>query len=511
MMKPCLYILWAAMLALASCPGDPLQEPEPVHPGQPGTSGTPEGTFIVDYTVDNGSATRAAGKLQVSSLDYYVYYKVGGELAKHRRIPIPDNQVWPLTRDNMTWEQRQALQDTLTCGIDYRILFIANIDSALFNYGVYTAENPHPAVVKGDTLYQNARILLPNVPFHDDNMYCLWEGALNCTESKGVVNRNDILLQRIVTRTDVSRMTFEDETQHLKKTIADTYYEAACRGTIEDNITQCLEVFGSNLQTCANFRIAKEIHKYRDSGVPQFIIGLKDNKEILYKYFKEIIVDELTQTIKDSDIYINRMRSWKDADIVQIDYEDDSRMNSLGFNHTTAEFDETINHYASGLINLEDNGDKKEEFTIIGFAGSSQDMTANILSAIRFYNAGSDVSVFTIEGAVCSINQGINEWGKVICTPIAEIKSINETKADAKQYTLNISTLMKTVFDDCEKLYPGLTEAINDQFWGDVLYADDFKDYSFDKFPFNITLPALTTEKASEFIDLIPSWDITAE
>lgn len=509
-MKPCLYILWAAMLALASCTGDTLQEPEPVHPGQPGTSGTPEGTFIVDYTVDNGSATRAAGKLQVSSLDYYVYYKVGGELAKHRRIPIPDNQEWPLTRDNMTWEQRQALQDTLTCDIDYRILFIANVDPTLFNYGVYTAENPHPAVVKNDENYQTARILLPNVPFHDNNMYCLWEGELNCAESKGVVSRNDILLQRIVTRTDVRRKTFADETQHLKETIAATYYETACKQTIEGNINQCLNDFGNNLQTCANLRIAKAIHGYRDDGVPQFIQGLKDNKQILYDYFKGIIVDELTETIKNSDIYINRMKSWKDADVVQIDYEDNSRMNALGFNHITAEFDETINHYASSLINWEDNGDKKEEFTVIGFAGSSQNMTANTLSAIRFYSAESDAVVFTIEGAAYSINQGINEWGKVICTPIAEVKSINEEKASAKKYTLDIGTLMKIVFEEYEERYPGLIKAINDQFWDDW-YAHDFRGYGFDNFPFDITLPALTTEKASEFIDLIPSWEITTE
>lgn len=503
MMKPCLYILWAAMLALASCTGDTLQEPEPVHPGQPGTSGTPEGTFIVDYTVDNGSATRAAGKLQVSSLDYYVYYKEGGELAKHRRIPIPDNQVWPLTRDNMTWEQRQALQDTLTCGIDYRILFIANVDSALFNYGVYTAENPHPAVVKGDMLYQNARILLPNVPFHDNNMYCLWEGELNCAESKGVVNRNDILLQRIVTRTDVRRT---ETPTALYDAIAEGFYQANCSTKVENAVETWVNDFCVRLQDCANNHPFQDIDDYKNDEIPKLIGVLQANISTICTAWKKILIDDYQKIIEASTLYEDRNRQWYLANgSVTVNYATDEgkkRANAIRFDRTPFYDSEHQNVAPCSISN-------DEVFTIIGFSGVDE---LNTVSSIDFWDTEKIIPAFTIKGKEFNTHQTINTWWMVKCDPIKTINYISTSTIQSNK-EIDLTEMLKDV-QGWKDLMVGddnqsFVKAVN-YFWDCNNWwlhsGNSFHNKSFENFPVEVTLPNITSANVNESIELIPGW-----
>ena len=100
-----------------------------------GKTAMPDGQFIVDYTADTGTSTRAlsedvpAGK-RINSLTYLLYSEEG-TLLKRREVPglDKDTEKWPLTRDNMTWEQREALKDTLETNTTYHAVFIANIDS----------------------------------------------------------------------------------------------------------------------------------------------------------------------------------------------------------------------------------------------------------------------------------------------------------------------------------------------------------------------------------------------
>ena len=66
-MKSFLYFLLAGSLALGACGQDPLQEMTPdasTDNADGSASGVPEGTFLVDYSVDNGSATRATAEAE---------------------------------------------------------------------------------------------------------------------------------------------------------------------------------------------------------------------------------------------------------------------------------------------------------------------------------------------------------------------------------------------------------------------------------------------------------------
>lgn len=503
-MRLYLYMLCGAMLALASCTNDTLQEMKPDYTGKPETSAMPDGTYLVDYTVDNGASTRAGGKLPVSSLDYYVYYKEGGVLLKHRRISIPANQQWPLTRDNMTWEQRQALQDTLICGVDYRILFIANVDSALFNYDGYSAENPHPAVVKGDTLYQNARILLPNVPFHDDNMYCLWEGALNCTESKGVVNRNDILLQRIVTRTDVSRT--ENPTD-LYTAIENGFYETNCRENVENAVSKWIDDFCGKLQVCAKNHPFQNIDNYQDDKIPELIDVLKRNVGTICNAWKKILIDGYLEIIEGSALYTNRNQQWYFANrSVTVNYvadEGKERANAIRFDRIPFYDSEQQNIAPCTMTN-------DGVFTIIGFNGVNE---LNTVASIDFWDTGEIVPAFTIKGEVFNTYQAINTWWMVDCDPVKTVNYIStSTVTSIKEIDLTVMLMNVKGWKDLmvgEKNKP-FVDAVN-YFWDcnnwRLHSGESFHNKSFANFPVEVTLPDITSENVDDGrIELIPSW-----
>ena len=523
-MKSFLYFLLAGSLALGACGQDPLQEMTPdasTDNADGSASGVPEGTFLVDYSVDNGSATRATGdgKLQISSLDYYVYYKAGGELLKHRRIAIdPEKQVWPMTRENMTWEQRQALQDTLQCGVDYRILFIANVDSTLFNYDGYSKTNPHPAVVKGDTLYHNARILLPNVPFHDDNMYCLWEGELaasNATEypDQVVINRNDILLQRIVTRTDISRASDEKKTS-LYDAIANGFYEENCRANVESAVDDWIGNFKTKIENCAGYgyHVNDDIKKLEanEEAVKELTSILIANKASISAYIKDKLIEETYIPVVQS-LYQTHVVDWSTLTKARVNYDANKRANSIGF--------DLVGHNDSGVDNFAPCDLAEGKIRFYGFEGSG----LNAFSAIDVTSNNTVNTVsFTFQGESCNTNQTKNTHCDVTCDPVRLVncKAGVPTQSVIELYDLTEAlkdveawNTWKTTYDakntDVEG---GIITVINYFFTKcGIGHADEFKDdtYSLSSFPFEITRPNLTEDNVSDWIELKSAWGKT--
>lgn len=521
-MKSFLYFLLAGSLALGACGQDPLQEMTPdasTDNADGSASGVPEGTFLVDYSVDNGSATRAAGdgKLQISSLDYYVYKKTSGELLKHRRIAIdPEKQVWPMTRENMTWEQRQALQDTLQCGVDYRILFIANVDSTLFNYDGYDKDaNPHPAVVKGDENYSTARILLPNVPFRDDNMYCLWEGELAAfTEAttyrdQAVINRNDILLQRIVTRTDISRASDDDKTS-LYDAIANGFYEENCRANVEESVAWWINDFCERINSCAT-----EGHPFYDiqdypTQIKSLTEILKQNQNLVIDTYRDQIIKRYVAAIEISAIYTTRMQQWaKDRRTVRVVYADGTRANAIGFNRTALHDAEGIDSNVNeAACNMSEDG----TVSIIGFARPETETVKNEVVSLDFYDG--DVLAFQIKGtdATFEIAQGINWLREVVCDSANKINFLG-SNYDAED-SVDLTEILKDV-QEWNQIFidnPKLKDVIDDDFfagcnWGVNGHAGaDFKGCSFENFPIHVSLPDITEENVDTSIELIPAW-----
>ena len=173
-----------------------------------GKTAMPDGQFIVDYTADTGTSTRAlsedvpAGK-RINSLTYLLYSEEG-TLLKRREVPglDKDTEEWPLTRENMTWEQREALKDTLETNTTYHAVFIANIDSTEL-WKDATTDKLSPLKRAGN--YNDAYIELPDRAFTDRDMFYYFSKDINSAD-EGADRDNpyhcNVQLHRIVTRTD---------------------------------------------------------------------------------------------------------------------------------------------------------------------------------------------------------------------------------------------------------------------------------------------------------------------
>ena len=209
----------ALLLGLVACESEVFEEVRPATPS------VGEGRFVVDYSGE--LKTRAIHEdvekgARINSLTYLLYQDPGGEnsgmanatLLKRREIPDlgghgeDDTENWPLTRENMTWDQREALKDTLDAGYTYYAVFVANADALL--WGGADAESPLkdadlPTTAEGAApKYSDAYLQLSSEkPFDDYNMFYLDTKTINGTTATREEPLDcPITLRRIVTRTD---------------------------------------------------------------------------------------------------------------------------------------------------------------------------------------------------------------------------------------------------------------------------------------------------------------------
>ena len=189
-------------MLLAACTNDPTEDIVDVAPGT-----LPEGTFVIDYTASTGDAsTRATAAERIRSLDYLLYESTDKGTTftlKHRRsIPdIGETTVWPLNRETMTWEQRQALKDTLNTAFQYKMVFVANADAKLWD-----SQEVLQNVATGDK-FEDGRLVLPPRVFTENDMYYMWsnhDAPLRGSEyNKDNPAQMDILLQRMINKVEV--------------------------------------------------------------------------------------------------------------------------------------------------------------------------------------------------------------------------------------------------------------------------------------------------------------------
>lgn len=171
-----------------------------------------ESYVIVDYTVTE-SSTRAISHdalpahERIKSLTYLLY-DGSGKFVKRREIPgigTMQEGDWPMKRSTMSWEQREALKDTLKAGQNYTAIFAANADQELFG-----GEEVLHMTEKMDGKYvpsnlKNVYLSLPEQrAFEDNNMFYL---CVREIVPDGSIDREHhldcpVMLQRIVSRTD---------------------------------------------------------------------------------------------------------------------------------------------------------------------------------------------------------------------------------------------------------------------------------------------------------------------
>lgn len=201
-----------------------------------------EGTFVVDYAVSDGEDSRAvigdelAANKRIRSL-LYLLYDSENMLVKERVIPnINEKTTWPLQRATMTWEQREALKDTLDANSSYTAVFIANTDKTLFG------DTQTDEVLAGKENLSTLVLKLPQTPFADNNMYYFWSGAISYEKPDDAISEDsrdnpvseNIVLRRLVSRIDMEQMGITEEV--IKEGFGDRFDEL-----LKKELTQNLE------------------------------------------------------------------------------------------------------------------------------------------------------------------------------------------------------------------------------------------------------------------------------
>lgn len=245
-----LNYIGAASLLLAVCACSKEDLNTTTDTGNGGTvAALPEGTFVVDYSVSDGETSRAGEEgrpnTSISSL-LYLLYDSEGQLVKEREIPgIGTDTKWPLTRENMSWEQREALKDTLNVEMTYTAVFLANTDAELFKDASGKAEQVffYKTVTEGadetsETTYANLQdvyLKLPSVPFNDKNMFYISKHTLSAKNADGtVVNDREtpyncpVTLKRLVSRMDMNGIIITEDL--VKQGIGDNFKDIFVNG-----------------------------------------------------------------------------------------------------------------------------------------------------------------------------------------------------------------------------------------------------------------------------------------
>lgn len=256
--------------------------------------------FVVDYTVEgNEGLSRGENPSPITSLTYLLYQD--DELVKERQIPdISSETVWPLTRENMTWEQREALKDTLQAWGNYQVVFVAN--------AVYPAsgENEDAGIsyITGKDSYQTLALQMPAQPFSADNMFYLFSSKI---EKKDDTDRDHplncpVTLKRVVSCVELQRIQISEQDAYLKERTGKLYdLLIGDQGAIATSVKEQLTALADAIQTEAG----ESSESYPD--LEDFLKNIRDlsitgNKVLNDKVFKDkVFKDECIQALVKED------------------------------------------------------------------------------------------------------------------------------------------------------------------------------------------------------------------
>ncbi len=200
----CLSAVLSGLLILTGC-----SEDSTLLPDNPSPTG---GQVVVDYAVGERQTRSVSHEAlpaheRIKSL-VYLLYDEEGELVKQREIPGISSMNagdWPMKRATMTWDQREALKDTLEQGRNYTAVFVANADPTLFGgeevLHLKETQDGEETYVALDKVYLS---LPTTTAFGDNNMFYLSVCEIQPTADNDRDNHYDcpVTLQRIVSRTD---------------------------------------------------------------------------------------------------------------------------------------------------------------------------------------------------------------------------------------------------------------------------------------------------------------------
>lgn len=335
----------------------------------------PEGMFVVDYAAEPAPKTRIIHDNQpkgvrINSLTYLLYDE-DGLLVKRREIPglKDDKEIWPLKRENMTWEQREALKDTLSQNEVYHAVFVANVDSAICGWKDAAGKLWSP--LRDVEAYDKVHLQMPLQPFHDRNMFYLFtQDIRSIDQSVGREHpyRCPVQLQRWVTRTD---MLFEQlpEWKQAGGAEASTTYPVSCM--LPESVKDYFQ---------ADF-MRFVMQDYKDE-MNQFVVDATDKflTDVVAYFRNQSLIPGLLDTYKP---YIDRINTLKD------EIKGNGRTAFLDQIHSDIEVGNTFSNYQMHLTNLLLNGLEKNAQVRSLFDASAKRTLGTFVSLVFEGQSGS--------------------------------------------------------------------------------------------------------------------------
>ena len=410
----CCGLLWLAACS-SDCPGEEYTDSIPELPG---------GQFVVDYSVGE-TASRAFGEnlpanQRISSLTYLLYD--GDALVKKREIPAINTKTeWPLKRETMKWEQREALKDTLTAGVTYTAVFVANEDKTLFEKNLAEADTTY---LTGEDKLSTVALQLPSVPFQDNSMFYLAKETIDAATTAKLDRHHPlnkpVTLKRIVSRTDIRR----------KATLGDADILAGLeKGKVNKTVTtavdKALDEFGNKIKKKEPANV--ELASYCDILVNFMKV------ESVHKRAWSQVSKVMLQNCKSNPAYTSRTVEWIKFTDANLTFPQLSNQ----FNISTLSAVGGIN--SSLQLTVEKDGSLS--FSSFSNATETNDdfNVFNVLTSLSLNNAaGNELKL----GTALPIRGGKNVKKMYECNPI---ETISSTKTSSATVFLNLNELVDTI------------------------------------------------------------------
>lgn len=482
------------LLAVSACGKEDLNTT--VDGGNGGTTAAlPEGTFVVDYSVSDGETSRALDANQRINSLLYLLYDSEGELVKEREIPgIGKDTKWPLKRENMTWEQREALKDTLNSGSTYTAVFLANVKKDLFG------ETQTEELLQNKENLTKAVLYLPQTPFTDNNMYYLWKEELEYTQPEGASDDSrdnplskNIILRRLVSRIDMgSAITDETEDEVVKAGMGINFDQLLVDGIKDNGYSGFIDDLKAKLPNddtwIANCSKLLELLKNKIENLTSSNYNYSD------------YIERLVSNCKSGNEYLNQTQDWNGTAIFNLT----DMHNRMSINDLTSSYDNSITSPTYTYPITEGKA------TWIGFAcneAAKMSFTDITLKGSKTTDDGDESFELRLDFTPVEIFLQKNGLVTYTCNPIAEIKpkglSSGATYSDSFDVVINMAetygsldNLLTTEngfsFDNTNNTQTAFKNAIEGVFssWGNVTLS--IKIPTSDEFTYTTTITEQT-------------------
>lgn len=429
-----LFMPAAFCLTLLACTDENLTGNGMTNPDEQPTGET--GKVVVDYTLDaDAPASRAdrsetdspetSSSSPIRSLTYLLYEKTGTDeadnavytLVKRREIrDITEETQWPMTRENMTWNQREDLKDTLDRSSEYKVVFVANAAASLHNeeqvlfnasLDVETPEGEEPQ--EPLLSFTDAYLKMPQEAFTDDNLFYVTRADFKSSEGADYVNQS-LNLRRVVARTELACIANVPGSEAVKARL-ETYFYPQIKGSDVSSADETIMAqICKNYKTSVTSLLADELNlcgEYAD-----YIISapegeesvtcknkLKDLLESLQNRPQEFesavqveVLEQLTENLmptENDNSSFSKQYAWENASEVKITFSSCTDKVGLDGTYRKAEGTDPITWTVpveNGRINLttfgtDDTGDAsvKQEITSLAFYSQSAEGAAEKL------------------------------------------------------------------------------------------------------------------------------------